>query len=41
VDYGNMLCRTLMYKSSTFLRAHGVRRKNFKLDLSDGLWVKH
>src|SRR5690606_29973992 len=31
----------LMYKSSTVTRAHGCRRRNFKLEATLGSWVKH
>jgi hypothetical protein len=34
----NLAC--CKYNASTFLRAHGVLRKNFKLDLMLGSWVK-
>ena len=32
--------RSFKYNASTFLRAHGVLRKNFKLDLTLGSCVK-
>lgn len=32
--------RILKYNSSTLARAHGVLRRNFKLDLMPGSWVK-
>lgn len=35
-----MAHRILMYKSSTFFRAHGVFRKNFKLEEMLGLLLK-